>query len=88
VTNYYPRETTEFVPVTVTVDGVSVTSGVQFSITNGQTRPTVWMESVTLDDQIGFMLTAPLTVGAYRVWAKVTDSPEIPVIECGSYRVT
>lgn len=85
--NVYPRETVEFLPVTVTVDGAPLTTGVEFTVTTDIARPANWAAPTVLEGAIGVMITG-LAVGTYRVWAKVTDSPEIPVIECGAFRVT
>ena len=87
MSNGYPRETIEFIPVTVTVDGTPVTTGVMFSITRLHERPTVWVEPIILEDRIGVM-TQHQTPGTYLVWAKVSDDPETPVILCGAYVVT
>jgi hypothetical protein len=84
----YPRETVELVPVVVTVDGVPVTENVQLALTGvyGE-RPSAWSDPVVAGDDSGVLISA-LDPGVYRVWAKVTDSPEVPVVECGSFRVT
>lgn len=80
----FPRETVEFLPVTVTVDGVVVTTGVQFAKTTGTNRPTTWVAQYDLDGKIGILLSGE-TPGTYHLYAKVTDAPEVPVIDCGSY---
>lgn len=85
--SFYPRETVEFIPVTVTVDGVEVTTGVTFSVVIDGTRPTVWTAPTTLNGKIG-VLVSGLAVGAYHVFAKITSSPETPVVECGRFTVT
>jgi uncharacterized lipoprotein YajG len=87
MTSSYPRETVEFAPITVKVDGVEVLTGVTVSIVAAGVRPTVWVAPTTLDGKIGVMVTG-MTVGAYNVWAKVVSSPETPIIDCGSFRVT
>lgn len=87
MSNRYPRETIEFIPVTVTVDGTPVTTGVMFSVTDWGVRPTIWTEPISLGDRIGVM-TVTQPPGSYQIWAKVTDSPETPVILCGGYVVT
>lgn len=84
--NRFPRETVEFQPVTVKVDGVLVTDGVQLTITSGSTRPTVWAPAVTLDGKIGVMVEG-LEVGSYTVWAKVSAVPEVPVVRCGWFAI-
>lgn len=87
MSNTYPRETVEFIPVTVTLDGVAVTDGVEFCVTESNARPVTWVAPVELDDLIGVM-TDQQEPDTYTVWARVTDNPEIPVILCGRYRVT
>lgn len=85
--NVYERETVEFIPVTVTINGDTVTEAVEFAVTVAVDRPTDWAAPVELDGRIGVM-TDHQDPGSYTVWARVTDSPEVPVIRCGSYRVT
>ena len=87
MSNFYPRESVEFIPVTVTVDGASVSAGVEVCVTTRSARPVDWADPVELEGQIGVM-TGGQDPGTYTVWARVTDNPEIPVIECGTYRIT
>ena len=84
--NYFQRETVEFQPVTVTVDGVKTTTGVTFSVTPDGLRPSIFSAPVTLNDEIGVMVQN-FAVGAWRVWAKVTGVAETPVIDCGYFMV-
>ena len=83
----YPRETVEFQPVTVTVNGALITTGVTFSVVAGDLRPTTWIAPTTLDGKIGIMITG-LTPGIYQIYAKVVSTPEIPVLDCGTFRIT
>ena len=83
----YERESIEFLPVTVTVDGQPVTAGVTFCIAPQSARPTEFAAPVTLGGKIGVMIQG-LTPGGYRIWAKVTSNPETPVINCGYITVT
>ena len=83
----YPRESVEFAPITITVDGTPVTTGVTVALVANGTRPTTWVTPTTLAGKIGVMLTG-LTPGLYNVWAKVTSSPETPVIDCGFISIT
>ena len=85
--NEYPRETIEFQPVVITVDGVTVTTGIQFAIVPAGTRPTTWTAPTTLGADSGVMVSG-LTAGVYVVWAKITSSPETPVVECGRFIIT
>ena len=82
----YPRETTEFVHIVVTVDGQPVTDNVSFSVvprTTGKPRPTTWTPAMLLDGRTGLLL-GPAQPGELQVWARVTDAPETPVIDCGT----
>lgn len=82
-----PRESREFIPITVTVDGQPVTANVKVSTTPYGARPTVWVDPVTLGGRIGVM-TTPGEPGIILVWAQVTSSPEAPVVYCGAYQMT
>jgi len=86
-TNVYPRETTEFCAVTITVNGAPVTTGVTICLTPHNTRPVTWVAPTTLNGAIGVMLTG-LTPGYYDIWAKISSSPETPVIDCGYIQIT
>jgi len=80
--NTYERESIEFQPVTVTVNGAPVTSGVTFAITPNGTRPLAYVAPTTVDGKIGVMVQG-LAHGLYDVWAKVNSTPEAVVINCG-----
>ena len=82
-----PRESTEFIPVEVTVDGAAVTTGVQFAVIGRNERPSVWTAPVTLGGKIGVMVGG-YAPGDYYVWARIQGSPEVPVIAAGSFRVS
>jgi hypothetical protein len=85
--NTYPRETVEFQAVSVAVDGAAVTTGVQLAVVPSGQRPDTWADPTSLDGKIGVMVDG-LAVGYWHVWAKVTSTPEQPVIFCGSLQVT
>lgn len=85
--NTYPRETVEFQSVTVTVDGVIVTSGVQFAVAPAGTRPVNWANPATLNNEIGVMVEN-LTPGRWHVWAQISSTPETPVVDCGEFDVS
>ena len=87
MTSSYPRETVEFQPITITVDGTPVTTGVTVALVANGTRPSVWVAPTTLAGKIGVMLTG-LTPGLYSVFAKIASSPETPVIDCGFVSIT
>lgn len=77
------RESVEFVPVTITVDGVETQDAVTLALVEGGTRPTTFTDRYDLEDEIGILTTGELDPGTYTVWYKVTDSPEIPVGRAG-----
>jgi hypothetical protein len=84
----FQRETLEFLPVVVTVDGDPVTDGVEIAVTDTTSRPEDWEPAATLGDAIGVMVDgATLGVGTFRVFARVTDAPEVPVVDAGTFRV-
>jgi hypothetical protein len=85
--NAYPRESVEFQPVNVTQDGIAVTSGLSFAIVADGARPVTFTAATVLDNKPGVMLTG-LAAGTYRIFAKLTNSPEIPVIDCGYFYIT
>lgn len=85
--NHYPRETKEFQPVAITVDGAAVTAGVELAVVLGDARPTAWTAATSLSGKIGYLIDS-MAVGTYTVWARITSSPEVPVINCGSFRIT
>lgn len=82
-----PRETVEYIPVVVTLNGVVTTTGVSFAIVADGSRPSVWTAATVLSSAT-YALVSGLTPGVWRVWAKVSAAPETPVIECGYITVT
>ena len=85
--NSYPRETVEFQPVTVTVNGAAVTTGVSFADVPSGARPSTFTAATTLSGRVGVMVQG-YGPGSRDVYAQVTANPETPVIYCGSYEVT
>lgn len=82
----YQRETKEFQPISIKVDGVEVLEGVEVSVIPSGTRPTEWSAPFTLDGKLGVMIEG-FVPDTYQVWAKITSVPEIPVIYCGNFKV-
>lgn len=82
-----PRETVEYIPVIVTVNGAVTTTGIEFAVTPDGARPTSWTAAVVLSGATLVLLTG-LSPGQWNVWARVSESPEIVVIECGPIVVT
>lgn len=75
-------ESVEFITLTVKVDGVAVTSNVEYMLLLEGDRPTTtdenWAAADSLEGNIGFF-TGDLDIATYYVWIRITDSPEIPV---------
>lgn len=84
----YPTETKEFQPISVKVDGVEVTSGVQVCVTPPGTRPLTWTNPVLTDDGRLAVLIDQLSAGSYAVWAKATTADEAAVVYCGMFKIT
>ena len=89
MTNIYPRESVEFQPVLITLDNTVITTAVQFAVLTTTDRPQTsdWFNATILAGATGF-LTGTYAKGTWKVWAQITDSPEIPVIDCGSFQVS
>jgi hypothetical protein len=87
MTNIYPRETVEHLPVPVTVDGALVTTGVTLAVVAKGERPVTFATPLTLNGKIGVLLTG-MAPGFWDVYAKVSSSSETPVIYCGYFQIT
>lgn len=89
MTNLYPRETVEFQPITVTVNGTAVTTDVDFAVVASSARPLVadWVAAYTLEGKIGVLIDT-MDPGTYEVWARVTSFPETPVLQAGQIIIT
>jgi hypothetical protein len=86
--NKYPMETTEYVTIPIKVNRVAVTTNIEYSVVpyaniQVKPRPDVWVPAVVVDNEPKWLLTPQATPGKLQVWARVTDQPEIPVIDCG-----
>ena len=88
MTNRYPRESIELVPTTVTLDGTAIVSGFELALTTGDARPTTWEAPDVAGTTSGYLLPGTLTPGAYTLWARVTDAPEVPVIALGAFVIS
>lgn len=85
--NTYPRETIEFQPISFELDGLPITNNVFVAVAATGTRPQTWAPATALDGAIGVMISG-LAPGSWTVFAKVTDAPETPVVECGRIKIT
>lgn len=84
------RETVELVPVTVTVDGTALTVAdvgtIQLAIALNGERPTTWAAPTVVGSKYGVLVDTPAP-GNWTVYAKVSSTPETPVIDCGHFIV-
>ena len=81
-----PRETVEYIPVVVYLNGVVTTANVSFAVVPDGTRPSSWTAATVLNSAT-YTLISGLSVGLYNVFAKVSAAPETPVILCGQITV-
>jgi hypothetical protein len=82
----YPRETIEFQPIDITVDGQPAVAA-QYQLTTGSNRPSgAWTNVTSLGGKVGFLISG-LAVGRYLCWAKLSSAPETPVILVGAFIV-
>jgi len=86
--------TAEVTFVGETAASIATVTG-QVKITSDDTIPSSW-EAVDVTERTDVTGGALLalkklhtagTAGEYRVWAKVTDNPEIPILKCGTFTV-
>lgn len=75
-----PRESVEYLPVTVTRNGVPVTSGVSFALTTSGQRPVEWTPAVITQSGTA-VLVGGRPPGRFNVWARVIDGDEQAVVE-------
>lgn len=89
--NSYPRETNDFQPVILELGGVRVTvaqvGSVKLSDVPDGSRPLVWTDPVVFKGALG-VAVAGYGPGKRRVFAKVTENPFAPALDCGTYLVT
>lgn len=85
--NIYPRETIEFVGISVAIDGAITTDGIQFALTTFEQRPTDWIDAVILGGKTGVMIDG-LEPGVYTPYAKLVNDPETPVLQVDAFQVT
>lgn len=86
--NRYPSDTSEWASVPVTVNDVVVTTGVEYAIqATGSTAAKTWVAAVIRDAKTGVNISG-LTPGFYDISARVTDAPDLIVIDCGTIEMT
>jgi hypothetical protein len=84
--NTFQRETVEHQPVTVTITGTPSNAPVKYSVAPSGSRPTTWVDPVTVDGKPGVMIQG-YQPGVYTVYVQVTASPETPVETAGQFQV-
>jgi saccharopine dehydrogenase-like NADP-dependent oxidoreductase len=84
--NAYPRESVEFQPVLVTLNGAPVTTGVSLAVVRDGQRPVTFTAAATMDGLTGIMV-AGLAPGVYRIYAQLANGQETPVIDCGYFYI-
>lgn len=84
--NLYERESVEFQPVEIKLNGAVVLDGVSYAIVPDGERPVTFTAAVILSGKTGVMIQG-LSRGTYRIFAKVLNTPEVPVIDCGHFYV-
>lgn len=77
-----PRESVEWRPFTVTVNGAVVTTGVETAVTLAAARPTTWTPATVRDGRT-LIHVGGFTAGIYRAWARITRSDETAVVDLG-----
>jgi hypothetical protein len=77
-----PRESVEWWPFTVTVNGSPITTGVETALTLTNARPATWTPATVRDGKT-LIRIAGLTPSTYRAWARVTRSDETAVVDLG-----
>lgn len=85
----YPKETKEFQPFQVELNGVVVTEGVKVAVIRPATRPVAldWDDPVVLTTGGLAVLINALDVGSWNVWAQVTAGDEVVVMLCGDFKI-
>jgi len=84
--NSYDRDSAEYLELIVTVDGATVTSGIEYAVTTGDERPSAWAP-VTIVDGRPMALLQGRAPGTYVVWARVTAGSELVVMRVDTFLV-
>lgn len=77
----YLKESVEFQPVIVELDG-AVIEEFDVCIVPYRARPEDWQSPTVLEGQPGIMIQG-LEIGTYDIYVRITHNPEIPVIPAG-----
>jgi hypothetical protein len=82
----FPAGSIELLGVDVLAGPTRVTAGVQLGLlSEGTPRDQItWQTPTVIGQRWGLLLDGLRAPGIYEVWAKLTASPEIPLIPCGT----
>jgi hypothetical protein len=86
----YPLGTKEYVKVTLTSDRTLGAQAVEIKV-NGSWLPATWTGSPATTNvarTTSVVDFAAASRGPQHVYARFTDSPEIPIVDCGQILVT
>lgn len=84
--NAYPRESVEFQPVNIMVEGTPVLTGLSFAVVPDGSRPVTFSPADMVGGRPGFYVGG-FGPGTYRVFAQLENPPETPVIDCGYFYI-
>lgn len=74
----------EYLVVSVTSDTLLDSQPVAFSFDHDQTWvPAVWQGSAASNRNVSVLLDGTMPVGMYQVNVRITDTPEIPIMNAG-----
>lgn len=82
----FERESVEFLPVEVKLDGRPFSGDISYAIVRDGDRPVTFTPAVILGQKPGVMIQG-FAAGTYRIFAKVNSTPEVPVIDCGYFYI-
>lgn len=82
-----PRESAEWRPFTVTVDGSPTTTGVETAVAPMGSRPITWTPATVRGNKT-LIRVEGLPVGTYGAWARTTRGDETAVTFLGYFTIS
>lgn len=85
-----PRESKEWCPFSVKLNGVPIFVDVEVAVLRVDVRPTelMWLaDPPELVDGSLVIMTGTYAVGDWYIWARVKSNPEETVVLCGKFNV-
>lgn len=90
VTVEIPLGSVEYLYADITAD-VALDGSIEIGIGGPPNEATwqtaAWVGDVDLSRSARVLLDGSLALGTYLMWARITDSPEIPIIKCGKVKI-